>query len=503
MEVFLATLATTVATLLTILLAAITAYFVFLRERTATFSDRIFDERLTIREHLEPLHKLGPADMFAPPNFAKKYRAKYPTKSRVELVSTLASQLFWFDGSRVAKDFIEADKSYGGESWKGRLYFFFLKQSADIIAPQFEQWKPRRETFPFAAVETGFDAWRTEFERLAPSIRDALRLRQSMTEDFARFKGGIPGTPDYYLSSADGFFATVESISASLSKIDKLESSRKRYTFSGLHIRSLSILCFLSFAFGVLIPLVVLIHPGIVTIRVAATLVGIALITTMLSFFQFGRHLFQSTKASSKSERAAYLRLQWYQPLLDQMKAQEEKFSLRGPLDLDFFFDASNSHDLSDDILSDLEEYITTGTKYNEHVQVFVETVLGSFERDTTLAPVLSREFWTKGGRGLCPYDLLNENVIAETVKKLFEKSEGGLSISTFDFQGAIPATGPSRFTIPASMISEGQLLDALQLIHNSLIKSAITLDLQRSHQEVAESGLRLRRNLNDVLDKR
>jgi hypothetical protein len=506
MDSFLATLAPTIATLLAILLAAVTAYFVFLRERTTDYSDRIFDERLAIREHLEPLSKLQQFDRLDSLNFARKYRVKYPTKSRVDLVTQLASQLFWFDGSRVVKDFIDEDEQHRGESWKGRLYYFFLKQTADIIAPQFDQWRPRRETFPFALVETGFEVWRSDFEKLGRSIKDAIRMRQSMTKDFGKFS---PSPEDWelqkdrYASAADEFFAAIGSINASLSKIDKLKSAQNRYISSGLHIKFLLFLCLLSFVFGVLVPLAALAFPGMMPDWMKAALGGVAMLATILSSLQFGRDLFRSPEAVSKSERNLYVRMQWYAPIIDQMKSLEQKFSLRGPLDLDFFSDAKNSGDLSVGINSDLDNYLAAASKYNEAVKKFDDTVLTLFERDEILGHLLSREFWTKGGRGLSTYNMLSESVITDTVSKLFERPEAALSISTFDSVGTSGATGPPKFIIPAAAIGERQLLEALQTIRKSLSESPVTMELQGSHQLVAEAESPLRKSLNGQLGTR
>jgi hypothetical protein len=566
-ETFLATLATTIGTLLAILLAAITAYFVFLQERSTEYSDRIFFELLAIREQMLPLRKILYPPDFVPSAFITRYRAKYPTLTGAGLINQLASQLFTFGGTHIEKEFAEIDDRHRGKPWRGRLYHFLLKQAVYVIAPHFEPWKPRRGTFPSAPVEIGFAEWRAQFDTMdrfggvaewqGGFFSDALRIRDTMVDDFSKFSGltiqvsskatpaaprpgpaaaapppsgpppkpsaSPPPQPAY--RSVENFFTTIEAIRASLNRIDKLENAIAKYRRSKLHTRSLATSCSLAFVFGVLVPLVMLIGDHPLIPWQAGALMFVALGATLLSFFRFGRDVFQSGKLATTSERRSYLSLHWYQPLLDQMKVQEKekKFARRGPVDLDLFDDAARSGDLGGDLLSRLTRYIGATREYNARVNAFDAYVLELFRRDATLGPIVSQQHPPGGGGfGFSPYDMLKRETIVETLQKLYARLEAqgrslppsgwpgagvvnltvgtglGLSVSTFGLKGG--PTGPSHFRIPVAMLGEQQLLSALISIHDTLADSTITHAIELGHQEVELAGAALTQELNALV---
>lgn len=93
MQTFLATLAQVSATLLGIFLAATIAYFVFLNERVATFSEKIEGLKVDIGSEVSQLNTAWPQALgyFVPAQFRDKYSAKYPEKSEAAIIFHISS----------------------------------------------------------------------------------------------------------------------------------------------------------------------------------------------------------------------------------------------------------------------------------------------------------------------------------------------------------------------------------------------------------------------------
>jgi hypothetical protein len=188
-DTFVTTVVTAVATLLGILLAAITAYFVFQRERTADFSKETFDEILGIRDHLLSLQKRGAEiEMLMPARFMEKVRFDRRAKPRSDLLRPLASAIDTHleFSLKVEGDFREFENRYRGP-WRGRAYYLLLREAAYQVAPQFEPWRPKQYTFPTLPVEVGFGQWRKIFEKVYDATRDSVGSRERAIKDFRSF----------------------------------------------------------------------------------------------------------------------------------------------------------------------------------------------------------------------------------------------------------------------------------------------------------------------------
>src|ERR1700722_5866245 len=198
MEAFVSTLVPTVASLLGILLAAITAYFVFQRERTADFSKERFDEILTIRDHLLPLRKTPFAiEMFTPVEFMEKRRFDHRTEPRADLLKPLASAIDTHlpFSLKIEDEFRKLGDKYVDLPWRGRAYYLLLKEAAYQMAPQFEPSRPEQGTFPTRAIEIGFKEWCDVFNKIDAATRDTVGSSGRAIQAFRCFESKRAARP--------------------------------------------------------------------------------------------------------------------------------------------------------------------------------------------------------------------------------------------------------------------------------------------------------------------
>src|SRR5260370_32309775 len=129
------TLGQIVVTLLSLLFASISAYYVFLQDRTTQFSDKIEREKLEIGDSLIQFRAGWPwlLSTLVPPEFQDKYRSRYPNKSKIDFVTQIATDLlFSRQEMQDAISDVRENNSYVS-SLHVRLYFCHLTNAFTTI----------------------------------------------------------------------------------------------------------------------------------------------------------------------------------------------------------------------------------------------------------------------------------------------------------------------------------------------------------------------------------
>ncbi len=241
MQNFLSAFAQVTATLFTLFLAAVTAYFVFLQDRSTQFSDKVTAVKLDMRDQLLQLRTTWPWTLtYLPPDFKAKYRSRHPNKSGADLVAQAAADLL-FQNRELIDTVHELRSKDAAGPWQGRVYFFVLTEGVTVITVGTPDTLTKPEgVFPSSAEGPGFGQWRAAFNKLRVSLRILRDVRPSMKADFHRFilprqeasSSHTAVVEDLHSRAIDAFFQTVESVGAKLNEIEKLELSLPRYSFA-------------------------------------------------------------------------------------------------------------------------------------------------------------------------------------------------------------------------------------------------------------------------------
>jgi len=188
MSNFYSTLVQVVATSIGILLASITAYFVFLQDRNMQFRDKIEQEKFEIRDLLLELGGLnwpGGLAHYVPPEFAEHYRLKHPNESRQEFLMRATGDLF-FQKPELTDLILElhATDCFKGP-WRGRVYFWLLNEGLTTITLNTPD--AQIAVFPHSREDFGFERWRDDFNKLRGPIQLLSDIRADMIQDFNQF----------------------------------------------------------------------------------------------------------------------------------------------------------------------------------------------------------------------------------------------------------------------------------------------------------------------------
>jgi len=238
------------------------AYFVFVRERTSSFEDRVAQDRLEIRDAVFQLWTTLPQGTASllPPTFSDAYRAAYPGKGRAEIVSQAATDLV-FSAPVIDKVFEETRRvdTFGGPS-SGRLYLWVLSQALTVMTPGTVEMPTKPDgVFPAIPTELGFDAWRRDFEKVRGALLLLSQFNDQLQADFQKFLNqnqvrhpNLTILGPLAKQGVARLFQNVNSIQTLLSDIDKQRLLGSQYSFNGFWLSIWLVVAFLS---GVIFPL--------------------------------------------------------------------------------------------------------------------------------------------------------------------------------------------------------------------------------------------------------
>jgi hypothetical protein len=432
------TLAQITATILSLLFAFITAYYVFLQDRATQFEDKIEQEKLEIRDSLLQLRSSWPwtLDSLVPPEFKDRYRSKYPNKSEIDLVMQAAIDLI-FDNKEMQDALSEVkDKDSFSGSLKGRVYLLCLTRAVTVITVGTPDTRTKPEgVFPSSPGGVGFDEWRADFEKLKPTVELLTFSREEMESDFTKFVSHQSDPQIWnrysmlYREAVDHFFKGVQIVKSHLIEIDKQKLLKKRYSFSErVHTRLLLGLCAFSFMCGVVLPLLLLGLPELEMTSITAIVITlVAVIFPLGAVVQFGRDVTKPVE----TDRMDYIISRWYSPLVMEIDRQQGTFENGGLLDLEYFINARNSVDktwFGKDVTEAIDLFIQKAEKYNEAAFALNKKVIEAIRQDKILGPIVHKYRGNKGGLILYPATFLQTQKISEFLNN-FDYNSSDISI--------------------------------------------------------------------------
>ena len=498
MQNFFSTLAQITATLLGIFLASLTAYFVFLEERSTQFEDHIEQVKLEIRDSLLRLRTTWPwtLALYLPPEFSDSYRSKYISKSRADLITQAAADLLFQNAEmRGTITGIHEKDSFGGP-WEGRVYFWILTEVVTEITVGTPDTRTKPEgVFPSSADGPGFDEWRADLEKLRGSLQILYSYRERWITNFDQFIANLPPIgpkeqiKEIYGDAVTSLFKEVEFVKAKLNEIDKQEFSKKRYSFSDRVDRhSIFVLVVLAVLIGLILPLIFLALPAI---KMTSTLAIVFLLATLIfivgTFAQFG----QDISRPMKFDVNVYVSARWYFPMLKEMERQKSAFDDGGLLDIEYFSDAHNSGDrkhFSKEVLEALDNYISQGKTYNDKTVQFNNMIVKKIRSHETLSGLIVKPPSNNASQMLLPYTLLDDIKFREVSEKLNPSPNNDIS-----FEVIMPRWRHVELIIPGRAIEAHQLAKSLGSIHSAIKNEDIAKRFLEERIEVQAAERRLR----------
>ena len=421
MQIFLSTLAQMTATLLAVLLAAVTAYFVFLQDRGTQFDDQIETARLELRDRLLQLRTTWPqgVGMYFPPDFRDTYRAQYSDKPDADFVMQAAIDFLFQNPPLIeAVERVRPHDSMPGP-WQGRVYFVLLTEFVRVITVGSPDTRTTPErVFPSSEHGPGFTQWRVAFGKLRRILELLASLRPAMKRDFHEFTSKLPPelkpnaalSEEYYKNAVDDLFKVTEFVGTKVHDIEKLELSKGKYSFTArVNWRSTAALSSLTFILGVVVPMVLLTLPKLADSPVMG--ISLLLATLVLLFGAIGQFGWDVAKAP-EADWETYLSGRYYVPLVEELKRQRANFDNGGLLDLDAFIDAQASEDVGrfpSQTRHALDEYVKAARAYNKDADEFNQSVIKAVRDNLTLGPLLVKGANTRGGVGVYPFALFDD----------------------------------------------------------------------------------------------
>lgn len=377
------TLASSMAALLAVLAASVTAYIVFLQERKAQFDDKVSQDKIAIHDSVSGIeaHWNTGLAMYLPPEFGQQYQAMYPDKRGAELVWQAYFDMFWENGSRI-RDVLSQIPGAPKGGMQGRVYLWLVTQVVAVITVSGPPGRPRaQDIFPASATGPGFDRWRKDFQRVAEAILPLSFQRNSAVADFEKSLTNLPRISRNLLKLAaveglDTLFKQTNSIKNSLKDIDNQTALANRYSISErLHTKTILSLFALALFFGIICPIVLLSSGHYVSRALSTIIATISIVCALWGSIRFG------FDASSPYEPSAeYVLARWYRPLLKQVEANAPRPANGGTVDLDLFIDAGESPDKNrfpSVLLAAVKGYIAAGRSYNAAADVINAEIVG------------------------------------------------------------------------------------------------------------------------------
>lgn len=413
MQNFLSTLAQLSGTLLSIFLAAVIAYYVFLQDRSSQLREQIEQFRLDISESLILLRTKWPWNltMYLPLEFKDAYRSKYPDKTQSEFFSAAVGDVI-FQNPKLEEALSEVRNKdpFKGHRY-GRVYYWILNEGVEAITVGTADARPKPdEVFPSKPQGPGFDEWRASFKTLAGPIQFLSDFQLNFHQDFKQFTNELPQEYrnmrllEFYERGVQLFFNEVGTVKTKLNEMEKQEAIMKAYSFSGrVHLASLVILTCIAVLLGILVPLILLALSKDPTPTLAIVLLISSLSAMGGAFFQFSWDVSRSLEFDEK----AYVKARWYVFLNKEIERQIKNLDNGGMVDTDYFIDARNSSDkkrFPDSLVQRLENFINQANNYNDIAQKFNALFLQTLKEDKNIGPAVAGYKSLKGGPFLYPF---------------------------------------------------------------------------------------------------
>jgi hypothetical protein len=499
---FYVTLAQVTAGLLAILTAVAVGYFVFLRERATSFDDRIFQQRLQIRDELL---RLGPTETpltaaadLLPPAFSDAYRSRNPGQRRADLVLQAAFELL-NPSSNIEAALAEVRNTDSFEGpYPGRVYFWILNEALNVMASgTWETTTKPDGAFPSASGETGFDAWRQDFDKARSAITVLSLFKEQMQADFRNFiaqnQARYPNLKGLETLVPDAFFQRVSSIQNLVSDIDRQRLLKAQYSFnSGRFI--FSMVC--AFLTGVALPFTFLIWNFKIN-RFGAT----CMLATVILFLGLATSQLGSSATGRQLSDREYITARWYRPMTKELRMHEEKLSRGAFLDRDFLMDAAYSADrkqFSAKLASALDAYLAAAEAYNRSALPLTQRVVEAIRKSPELIPAIGKLPQTGNSIGLNPIEVLERGrdaEIAKLAKNLATDPALNVSVET-----EMPRWRHVDVVIIGRSLGgdTSKLVKALQAIRDSLSQSNEAVEFSRARTAAIAAERRLKSELPD-----
>ncbi len=454
MDMFLPTLVQTITAVLGILLAAITAYFVFLQSKSAEFDDQIAAERTKIHNDIAQLqgHWRSTLTTFMPPGFMDRFSANNREVRGAELVNRLTLSVTFQDESLLSS-FTET--AYGDNAdaahVQSRAYFVALDEALKVLSAE-QQLAPHAfvlgaaeprmaGTFPGSPGELGYEEWRREFDIIGTALRVLQSQETVRVSDFKAFLKRRPALlpyVDYYEKDVRDFFSTVESVRAHILNIDSLEVSRSQYYFQKrVSFRPLLALIISAAVVGILVPLFLITTPPLSMTSLAANTMLLASFTlTVGSLILFGVDVARPLRPEPK----AYVVERWLRAITADVGGSEMYLVSGATLSAEHIEGLLKSDEagrLPPSLLESLGNYGALLEKYNSATEALDAAVVRQLLSDPELKPFKQETKSCSQSISLQPSDVLSPDRMEQIKRRVLETRQVCFIVATPRFWGS------------------------------------------------------------------
>jgi hypothetical protein len=471
---FLSSLVQLTSTILGIFLAAVTAYYVFLEDKTAQFADQIQANKLEIRDTLRNLAISWPQGlaMYLPVEFREEYRREYPEKTGADFVEQAARDVLFLNAPlKRAMDRVRGNDSFGGP-WHGRAYFWVLDEAVGslTLASRYTGSSPDN-VFPWSLDGPGFEQWRPGFEKVRGMLTLLGDYQPAMLLDFQQFVSGLPtqykamNLPKHYQSGAENFYDKLKLVGSKLDEIDKATLSAKRYSFrEKVQLSKILVLCFFSVVAGILIPQTLL--AGRCD---SATFGKVLFLISAISLGGASLQFAQDIAKPVSIDWSSYITVRWYEPILKQARQQQPGLGNGGMINAEYCMGAINSEEnkfFDREIIDALKLYVVRVDSYNKEAKVFNALALETMRRDKVIQDSSANFRSLKGGPVLYPYYLIDDRKWNEFRESLIRSVVGDVSVEVLG-----PSWTKIEIQIPGPLFTHesSKALKSLEEVRNSL----------------------------------
>lgn len=506
MEAFLSTLVQTTAALMAVLLAAIAAYFVFLQGKAAEFDDKLDDERSTIRSQIVKLQEQWPMfpSMFMPPEFKQRFSAHAGDVHGIDFIQKLsAAVIFPTPELHASLADVERLDTFGQAHLQGRLYGLALSESVDVISggarlafPQLGETELRLDplaAFPRSPSESGFSQWRKDFDRLSGTLQMLEFQSGSAVQDFQAFISSQPilrnpsVIANLYATGVHAFFSSTHEIRAHLQRMDELELSRSRYSFSQrVHVKSLMVLISLCISVAVILPLFLM--SGSVARLTAIVTNGVlvaALAFLVCSFLQFGWDVFQPLTPDVH----LYVNDHWLRPILQEMTTAFGQLESYSPAMVERLAEWNRNKDsvqIPKSLADALANYASKAEVYNSSADRLDRAALAALDSDSALAPFRKAK---ESLRQIRSYTALESTYLSDP--KRIEQIRKGLSGSrevVVSVESPFAWGSRTHEALVAAPRNREVLLDGLLQVSHKVSSGAESVDFHKAREAARNS---------------
>lgn len=491
---FLSSLVQLTSTILSILLAALSAYYVYLEDKTAHFADQIQANKLEIGDALKNLVGNWPQDiaMYLPVEFRDEYRSKYPEKGGLDFVEQAARDVLFLNAPLVQAIEHTREKEKLGGPWQGRAYFWVLDEAVGslTLASRYTESNPRN-VFPWSMDGPGFEQWRQEFRKVRGILSVLADYQPQMLLDFQQFVQTLPqqyktmNLATHYQRGTETFFKQLRLVGNRLDEIDKYAVSAKQYSFwEKVQVQKILILCAIAIIAGILFPQSLLAHRSIPVIF--GKLLFLVSVTSLgLASLQFARDISMPVTIDWES----YIDARWYEPILRQVQHQKARFDNGGMINAEYCIEAVRSEDsahFDHKLLDAIKKYVASVDGYNKAAQAFNHLALNRMRQDTVIQAA-SRNFKSLRGRAtFYPYYLIDERKWNAFKNAAIRKAEGDISVEVWG-----PSWSRTEFQIPGHLFTQvpSKLLIAMEVVGSSVKSEPEAKDFMKVRESMSKTS--------------